>query len=128
MLELTGMSKLMEQMLDQMIANFKSKEIIGIQEGFWTRLRMSMDTKELINLVVPIYDKYYTTEDLKVVNAFYSSDAGKRMIATMPKAMNEAVQAGQIWGESLAEKVVAELEKEKASGVRKYNPATGTIE
>ncbi len=51
------------------------------------------------------------------------------MIATMPQAMNEAIQAGQKWGEALAQKVAAQLEKEKASGgLRKYNPASGMIE
>ena len=129
LLELTGMGNIMEQMLDQMLASFQTKEITGIPEEFWTRFRKGVNTNDLINLIIPIYDKYYTMEDLKVVNAFYSSDAGKRMIATMPQAMNEAVQVGQEWGESLAEKVAAELEKEKAGGgLRKYNPATGTIE
>lgn len=129
LLELIGMSKIMEEMLDQMLTNLKNKENLGIPEEFWTRFRKSADIRELINLMVPIYDKHYTMEDLKVMNAFYSSDAGKRMLATMPQAMNEGVQVGQKWGEALAAKVAAELEKEKAAGrVRKYNPADGTIE
>ena len=29
-----------------------------------------MDTHELLEMLIPLYDKYYTTEDLKAVNAF----------------------------------------------------------
>jgi hypothetical protein len=128
LLELAGINQLMEQMMDQMISSF-SKENIGIPKEFWVRFRKRLDIKELINLMIPIYAKYYTMEDLKAINAFYSSDAGKRMLANTPQATNEAMQAGQKWGEALAERVSAELEKEKASrNTRKYNPATGVIE
>src|SRR5215469_13530327 len=70
MLRLTGMEKLVGQMEMQMITAWKA-QMPQVPELFWTKFQQKMDTRELIEKVIPVYDKYYTTEDIKAVNAFY---------------------------------------------------------
>src|SRR2546423_10394388 len=77
MLELTGMQKLTDQMKSQMIGALRA-QIKEVPEQFWNRFEKNLDTKELIEKIIPLYDKYYSVEDIRAVNAFYSSDVGRR--------------------------------------------------
>ena len=115
LLELTGMSKLMGQMMDQMFASMKANGESEMTDEFLTRFRANVDTSELINQMIPIYDRHFSLEDIRSINAFYQTDAGKRMLASMPQVMADAMQVGQKWGQSIGEKVAEELKKERAA-------------
>ena len=66
--------------------------------------------------VIPIYDKYFTGEEIKEMIRFYSTDLGKKTIKVMPSLLGESMQAGRKWGESLgpeiARRVRARLKQE----------------
>jgi hypothetical protein len=111
MLRLTGMEKLVTQMEHQMISAFQ-KQIPDVPEDFWSRFEKKLDVRELIEKIIPIYDKYYTLEDLKAVNAFYESPAGQKILSTLPQVMQEAVKIGQEWGEQIGKQAAAEAEEE----------------
>lgn len=116
MLELTGMNKLMDQMVDQMIASFQTNTATqDISKEFWTKFRTKVDTKELIEKMIPIYDKHYSLEDLKVVNEFYATPTGQRLLQSMPVVMQESMAIGQAWGQELGQQVIAEIQKEQAA-------------
>src|SRR5215475_6053999 len=83
LLRLTGMEKLMGQMKSQMITGMK-KQMPDSPDAFWTKLDQKMDIREMIEKIIPVYDKYYTLEDLKSANAFYESPAGKRILSATP--------------------------------------------
>jgi hypothetical protein len=125
LLRLTGMEKLVEQMKTQMITNFKST-MPGVPPGFWDKIYAKMDGKELMEKIVPIYDKYYSVEDLRAVNAFYSSPAGQKIISTLPQVMHESVTVGQQWGQKVARDAMEELsaEKKAAADAAAATPAT----
>lgn len=111
MLRLTGMEKLMGQMKTQMITGLKT-QIPQVPQEFWTRFESRMDMRTLLEKIIPLYDKYYTTEDLKAVNAFYESTAGQKVLATLPKIMQESMAIGQEWGKKIGEQAAAEAEQE----------------
>jgi uncharacterized protein len=111
MLRLTGMEKLMTQMKSQMISVFQ-KQIPDVSQDFWNRFEQKMDVRELIEKIIPVYDKYYTLEDLKAVNAFYESPAGQKVLATLPQVMQESMKIGQEWGEKIGKQAAAEAEEE----------------
>ncbi len=112
MLKITGVEKMMTQMVGQMVTTFKSKET-GIPDAFWTKLESSLDTKGMIEKLIPIYDKHYSLEDLKAVNAFYSTPAGQHLLTSMPAVMQESMAIGQTWGQQAAQDVMKALEAEK---------------
>ncbi len=115
MLKITGVEKMMTQMVSQMVATFKSKET-GVPDAFWTKLESSLDAHAMIDKLMPIYDKHYTLEDLKAVNAFYSTPAGQRLLTSMPEVMQESMAVGQAWGQQAAQDVMKALEAEKKKG------------
>ncbi len=47
---------------------------------------------EIINRLLPIYDRHFSSDDLKAFIAFYESDEGQKLIKTIPLLMKESVQ------------------------------------
>ena len=55
-----------------------------------------------VDLVIPIYDKYYSDTDIKDLIKFYQTDIGKKTIKVMPNLIGESMRIGQDWGQKLA--------------------------
>ncbi|RGF04297.1 DUF2059 domain-containing protein [Alistipes sp. AM16-43] len=53
---------------------------------------------KLVDLMTPVYQKNITLEDLKEINKFYQTPAGKRISGAQPKIAVESTQVGQQWG------------------------------
>jgi hypothetical protein len=49
---------------------------------------------EMVDAVVPIYQRHLTKSDLDAVIAFYSSPAGQKLLKESPAMMAEAMKAG----------------------------------
>jgi len=111
LLQLTGMTKLVDQMKAQMIGSIRQSQPNAPAE-FWDKFSAKMDSHQLIEKIVPIYDKYYTVEDLQALNAFYSSPVGHKILATLPNVMQESMRVGQEWGGELAQEAAHEIQAE----------------
>ena len=111
LLQLTGTERLMGQMENQLIATFKA-QMPQVPEAFWTKFQQKMNTREMIDLIIPVYDKYYTLEDLKAVNAFYQTPVGQKVLSTLPQVMQETMKIGQEWGQKKGQQAAEEAEQE----------------
>jgi hypothetical protein len=112
------MEKLVDQMMSQMIAGFRTN-MKEAPSDFWDRFAAKMHSSEMIEMIVPLYDKYYSLEDLRAVNDFYSSPAGQRVLSTLPQIMQESMAIGQQWGAKIGRQAVEELQAEmKAKKVK----------
>lgn len=110
-LRLVGMEKLMGQMKTQMFTMFREK-MAQAPEEYWKRAEAKFDMAELIQLIIPVYDKYYTTEDLKALNAFYESPVGQKVLSTLPQITQESMRIGQAWGEEVGKRIEREVAEE----------------
>lgn len=108
MLKLTGMERMVDQMMKQMIQSMSANRK-DVPSAFWQRFEKKINSAELIERIIPLYDKYYTLEDLRAVNAFYSSPAGQRVLQTLPQIMQESMLVGQEWGRQIGERAAAEV-------------------
>lgn len=114
MFQLTGMEKMMDQMMNQMISSMKG-QIKDAPDSFWAKFQEKVKTRDLLEQIIPLYDKYYTVEDLKAVNEFYASPAGQKVLATMPQIMQESMKVGQEWGMKISEQAIKEAAEEAGS-------------
>ena len=73
--------------------------------------------KGFVSMIVPIYDKHFTHQEIKDLIAFYGSPTGKKAIAVLPQVMEECATLGQQWGQSLA----PELDQRIQAALRKEN-------
>ena len=58
---------------------------------------------ELLDVIVPVYQRHMTKSDIDAITAFYSSPVGQKMLREQPQMMQEAMQAAR----SVSEKVMA---------------------
>lgn len=114
LLDLTGSGKLGSQVVDQLLDSFRQGRQ-GVPDSFWEELRKEMDVNELTELVVPIYDRHLTHQDVKQLIAFYESPVGRKLLGVQPLIVGESMALGQEWGRAAAERVLKRL-NEKGYG------------
>jgi len=110
---LTGAGDMGVQMMQGMMPELK-KMVPQVPESFWTDLMKEVDPNELINLIVPVYAKHFSEEEIQETIKFYKSPAGRKMIQKQSLVMQESMAAGQQWGRQLAEKVIEKAKQAQA--------------
>jgi uncharacterized protein len=108
MLNLVGMQALADQMMEQMITNFRAS-MKDVPAGYWDSFSKKFSSADFLERIVPLYDKYYSLEDLRAVNEFYSSKAGQRILKTLPQIMQESMAIGEAWGKEIGERVANDV-------------------
>ena len=78
-------------------------------ELFFEKFQSKADPQQMVELAMPVYDKYLSDEDIRGLIQFYATPLGKRMITTLPKIMIECTQAGEKWGEQLGRESMQEV-------------------
>lgn len=75
---------------DTMRANFEQMAAsLPPEKGQAFRKAFNVDT--VINLLIPVYEKYFSEEDLKACIEFYSSSAGAKLSKSLNAVMTESV-------------------------------------
>jgi hypothetical protein len=114
LLEITGSAKMGKQMMDQMIKQMKVLQP-AIPAKFWEEFKKEVKPSELVDMIVPIYAKHLTHDDIKGLIKFYESPVGRKFISVQPAIMRESMAAGQAWGRKLGMKIAKKLQ---AEGIR----------
>jgi hypothetical protein len=112
LLKMTGSGELGAQVMAQMLGNMK-QSMPNVPEKFWTDFMKDVRTEELVDLIVPIYDRNLTHEDIKELIKFYDSPTGKKFVSVLPKITQESMGVGEKWGRELAEKVIKKLQAQQ---------------
>jgi len=104
--------------LERIISETVEEEAIGLAT------RRSDLEKE----VARIYAKYFTEEELKQIAAFYSSDAGQKLLAQGPNAVVDADGAYNIWRQGIAQDLAANVGRNLAQKINETRAETGEDE
>lgn len=87
--ESIGVSAAQKQELLQTL----SQDINRIANLYNQRLMEKINFNQIIdNVYYPLYDKYYTEEDLQAMIDFYQTPTGKKTIDVMPQLLQESIQ------------------------------------
>jgi uncharacterized protein len=107
LIEVTMGKNLGNQVLDSMVESLR--KLPGLPEGFIDRFRANARIEDLHDIIVPIYVKTYDRETMIAAIAFYQSEQGKILIEKLPEATRLSMEAGQRWGQQVAEKTLQEM-------------------
>jgi uncharacterized protein len=118
LLKITGSGELGTQVMSQMIGSMK-KTMPQVPEKFWGDFMKEVHTDELVDLIVPVYDRNLTHDDVKELIRFYESPTGKKFVSVLPKITQESMVVGEKWGRELAMKVVNKLQSQQQSSDKK---------
>ena len=95
-IEVSGVHKNMQASIQQIIDKAPEERQWELEELF--------DINMLVQNLIPIYDAYYTEEDLKALVSFYTSPVGQKFLKVTPKIMTEALQSSvQYFQEKMSE-------------------------
>lgn len=95
-------------MLDNMSTTYKTS-LPDVPGEFWDAMKAEMKIDELIELIIPIYAKHYSDEEVIQLIAFYKTPLGKKVTEKLPLITQEAYVAGEEWGRKIGEKIVKKL-------------------
>ncbi|HWX40526.1 MAG TPA: DUF2059 domain-containing protein [Blastocatellia bacterium] len=119
LLELMGSEKLAQQILSQLLPMIK-RSAPQVPDSVWADIENEFSSDvtsgKLMEVIIPIYSRQFSEEDVKGLIAFYESPLGKKMAAALPKIASESFTAGQQWGFDVLERIRGRL-KEKGYSV-----------
>ena len=119
LLELTGSDKLGRQMWDQMLRTIKPSAA-QVPSSVWDEMAAEFEADlnggKLTELIVPIYNRAFSEEDINELVKFYESPLGKKMIKALPQILSESMIAGEQWAGEVLKRLRTRL-KEKGYSV-----------
>src|SRR4051794_17632041 len=105
LLALTNQAQLGAQVIHQVLDAFKTN-MPNVPAAFWPELATELHPEELIEKLVPVYDKQLSAPEVKDIIKFYESPTGKKLIQVTPAMTAESMKLGQAWGREIADKVM----------------------
>lgn len=112
MMKLSGTLAASESMVPQIVDMMK-QSAPDVAVSFWEEFAAKWKKKvgdRIVEMYVPIYQKYLTLDDLKGIVAFYESPVGKKLGEATPKMTLEGMQMGQKLGMEIANEIQKELQ------------------
>jgi hypothetical protein len=91
-----AMLKPMHQMFKDQLANGDGAVPVDAERQFnktMDELMKGMPFDEMMQAMIPVYQKHFTKGDLAALNAFYSSPTGQKVLEELPAITGESMQA-----------------------------------
>jgi len=107
---LTGSGKLGIQVIQNMVTSFRTS-YPNVDATFWDDFLKEVKPEDLVNMVIPVYDRNFTDEEIDGMLAFYSSAVGQKVLSKLPVVLQESMQVGQAWGQELSKKILQRLQQ-----------------
>ncbi|PSR53440.1 DUF2059 domain-containing protein [Adhaeribacter arboris] len=111
LLELTGSIKVGIQAMDAGI-ELQKKTNTTIPAEFWVEFRKGITEDAFAQMIVPIYDKHFTHQEITELIAFYQTPIGQKTTQVLPILTQESMTAGQELGKRIGQNVVEKLKAE----------------
>lgn len=110
LLEVTGAAKMGLQVVATIGQSMRQAHP-DVPDAVWAELLAEFRGDEITELVVPIYRKHLTGDDVRGLLVFYESPVGRKMLQVQPQILKDSMAAGQRWGEECARRVLKRLEE-----------------
>jgi hypothetical protein len=112
-LELTRTRELQLQLLRRLAGELK-KMTPDAPASLWDDfIEEASKGDTLIEIIIPIYDKYLDEKDIQDLLAFYESRTGKKLISVLPQITADSATAGINWGQKLGEEMMQRYQQQQ---------------
>lgn len=105
LMDLTGAGALGVQAFNQMLPQLRQM-VPNAPASFWEEIAAEADADELVELIVPIYQRHFTEAEVQGLITFYRSPAGRSFVEKLPRVTQESMEAGNQWGQALAKRII----------------------
>jgi uncharacterized protein len=111
LLTLTDARGTFKRALETQISSMRAN-VPQVPPKFWDEVLKEVDADKFVELLVPVYDKHFSNEELEGMIAFYETPLGKKLVAKLPQIMAESAAAGDKYGQEIANKVIKRMQEE----------------
>ena len=111
--ELNGSEKTYAAVIPQILNSMKGMHS-DVPAEAWEELEkefLKESITELSKLLIPIYKKHFTHDEVKSMIAFFESPVGKKLAEKTPLISQESMAVGQQWGMQIGTRVGEKLTK-----------------
>jgi hypothetical protein len=119
LLELNGSNKLAKQVWDQLFQTVKTSSP-QVPSSVWqemdTEFQADINGGKFIEMMVPIYSRAFTEQEVNELVKFYESQIGRKLTSALPQILSESMAAGQDWALEVLTRLRTRL-KEKGYSV-----------
>lgn len=118
LLELTGIKAIVASTMDSTMKSLRPLLISSLPPGeyreklidlFVDKFHSQADAQQVLELVVPIYDKHFSDEEIRGLIKFYETPLGQKSVSVLPQVSNEAREAGKAWGGNLGRQCMQQV-------------------
>jgi len=104
---ISGMSENMKPTLQKMLppGDYQEKLISLFFEKFQSKLKVD----DLVALSMPVYDKYFSKEDIDGLIQFYQTPIGKKVLSVLPQVLIESQTSAMHMGEEIGRQSMMEV-------------------
>lgn len=88
--------------LRRTMPNLPARADTVVSNAVETYIREQASHDSVIDLLVPVYSRYFTKSDVEGLIAFYKSPLGRKLATVTPAISFESTKAGQQWAASIA--------------------------
>ncbi len=114
MFEVSGSEEAYKTVIKQMITMYK-QQFSSVPEETWNGLEkefLKTSIDDLVDMLVPVYSRHLTLDDLQKIIEFYQTPTGKKYAEKTPLIMQESMQVGQQWGMKIGQEFQEKLEEQ----------------
>src|SRR5215472_10757888 len=136
-LDVTHSREMMAKMVDAMSAPIHKmfheqylKDKNKLPPDFEDRMSKKFDDEmklfpwdEMLDSMVPVYQKHFTKGDVSALIAFYNGPTGQKLLRDMPAIMQEAMESMMPLMQKQMEAMNARVQQEAAQMMKDYKPA-----
>lgn len=88
-LELSGTRSTLDQMFQEMIQNSAPQDALRLQQAY--------NLEEIMEVLVPIYQKHFTQDDLQKLVAFYQSPVARKLNDVTPDLVKDTLDTAMLY-------------------------------
>jgi len=116
--EIQGINKSFQQVVATMLSNMRPMMNSSLPPGeyreklldlFSERFQSKLHVEQFVNLTIPIYDKYFTQDEIEGLTKFYQTALGKKVITVLPQVLVESQTESMKLGEKYGREAMAEV-------------------
>jgi hypothetical protein len=109
LIEMSGEAQAMQQVMLATIDQLRIANT-GLPDQFFEEFKNAAMSGELPALMVPVYERHFTHEEIRDLIAFFQSPLGQALVRKQPLIRQDAMGVGQAWGAKTAKTITERLQ------------------
>lgn len=110
LLRVTGAGELGVRMVYQMI-DMQRQTLPNVPDEFWQDFVANVEPDDLNRLVVPVYARHFTVDEMESMIEFYRTPVGQKLVSKLPAITAESMAVGRRWGMELGIQIARKLKE-----------------